>query len=154
MYEKDAKLYIDSPTGLWFAIRHISIEALRKTCEKGGFSPIFHGALVNFYCIANQKLGGESTYNSTPFRIHHFLVWSIAKYLIALEVLMEFAKMTSVLARSTPCRRRVAPGDAIGFFVCRFINSAWQGNVAWGGWVFDFRPNKNMVSELQVISLL
>ena len=25
---------------------------------------------------------------------------------------MEFAKMTSVLARSTPCRRRVAPGDA------------------------------------------
>ena len=33
-------------------------------------------------------------------------------YLIALEVLMEFAKMTSVLARSTPCRRRVAPGDA------------------------------------------
>ena len=31
--------------------------------------------------------------------------------IIAPEVLMEFAKVTSVLARSTPCRRRVAPGD-------------------------------------------
>ena len=67
VYEKDFKLYIDSPSGLWFAIRYKSIEALRKTCEKRRVSPIFHGALVNFYCIANQKLGGESTYSSTPF---------------------------------------------------------------------------------------
>ena len=34
VYEKDAKLCVDSPPGLWFAIRYEFIEALRKTCEK------------------------------------------------------------------------------------------------------------------------
>ena len=32
------------------------------------------------------------------FHIHHLVVWSIAKYLIALEVLMGFAKRNSILA--------------------------------------------------------